>query len=58
MLVLANACNIALAVWGNIHQKNFAMFLLAILMSNLILYTLFYIVMKVCIYTFYLLDFF
>ncbi|KZC10355.1 SID1 transmembrane family member 1 [Dufourea novaeangliae] len=49
MLVIANLCNIALAVYGNIsHEKNFATFLLAILMSNLILYTMFYIVMKIC----------
>lgn len=48
MLVIANLCNVAIAVFGNIrHEKNFATFLLAILMSNLILYTLFYIVMKV-----------
>lgn len=49
MLVLANLCNIGLAVFGNMyHENNFATFLLAILMSNLILYTFFYIVMKVC----------
>lgn len=49
MLVIANLCNIAFAVVGNIyHPKNFATFLLAILMSNLILYILFYIVMKIC----------
>lgn len=49
MLVIANLCNVGLAVFGNItHAKNFATFLLAILMSNLILYTLFYIVMKLC----------
>ncbi|XP_046145976.1 SID1 transmembrane family member 1-like isoform X1 [Osmia bicornis bicornis] len=49
MLVIANLCNVALAVVGNIrHEKNFATFLLAILMSNLILYTIFYIVMKIC----------
>ncbi|XP_031827510.1 SID1 transmembrane family member 1 isoform X2 [Nomia melanderi] len=49
MLVVANLCNVGLAVFGNItHEKNFATFLLAILMSNLILYTLFYIVMKKC----------
>lgn len=48
MLVIANLCNVALAVFGNItHEKNFATFLLAILMSNLILYAMFYIVMKV-----------
>lgn len=51
MLVIANLWNIALAVIGNIYQeKNFATFLLAILMSNLILYTTFYIIMKVHIY--------
>lgn len=51
MLVIANLWNIALAVIGNIYQeKNFATFLLAILMSNLILYTTFYIIMKVYIY--------
>ncbi|XP_003704971.2 SID1 transmembrane family member 1 [Megachile rotundata] len=49
MLVVANLCNLALAVFGNIrHDKNFATFLLAILMSNLILYTTFYIIMKIC----------
>ncbi|XP_033325019.2 SID1 transmembrane family member 1 [Megalopta genalis] len=49
MLVVANLCNVALAVYGNItHEKNFATFLLAILMSNLILYTFFYIIMKKC----------
>ncbi|XP_012233210.1 SID1 transmembrane family member 1 [Linepithema humile] len=49
MLVIANLCNVALAVFGNMyHEDNFATFLLAILMSNLILYTLFYIVMKLC----------
>ncbi|KAF7409688.1 hypothetical protein HZH68_004069 [Vespula germanica] len=49
MLVVANLCNIGLSVYGNLyHEKNFATFLLAILMSNLILYTLFYIIMKLC----------
>ncbi|GAB1859726.1 SID1 transmembrane family member 1 [Camponotus japonicus] len=49
MLVLANLCNVGLAVFGNMyHEENFATFLLAILMSNLILYTFFYIVMKLC----------
>lgn len=48
MLVIANLCNIGLSVFGNLyHVKNFATFLLAILMSNLILYMLFYIIMKV-----------
>ncbi|XP_076277521.1 SID1 transmembrane family member 1 [Lasioglossum baleicum] len=47
MLVVANLCNVALAVYGNItHEKNFATFLLAILMSNLMMYTFFYILMK------------
>ncbi|XP_011702065.1 PREDICTED: SID1 transmembrane family member 1-like isoform X2 [Wasmannia auropunctata] len=49
MLVLANLCNVALAVFGYMYQQgNFATFLLAILMSNLILYTFFYIMMKLC----------
>ncbi|KAL6432784.1 hypothetical protein ACFW04_006278 [Cataglyphis niger] len=49
MLVLANLCNVGLAVFGNMyHEGNFATFLLAILMSNLILYTFFYIMMKLC----------
>ncbi|KAK2580071.1 hypothetical protein KPH14_012354 [Odynerus spinipes] len=49
MLVIANLCNIGLSVFGNVyHEKNFATFLLAILMSNLILYMLFYIIMKLC----------
>lgn len=54
MLVLANLCNVGLAVFGNMYQQgNFATFLLAILMSNLILYTFFYIMMKVCTYSFF-----
>lgn len=54
MLVLANLCNVGLAVFGNIYQQgNFATFLLAILMSNLILYTFFYIMMKVCTFSFF-----
>ncbi|KAH0946843.1 hypothetical protein HN011_008569 [Eciton burchellii] len=49
MLLLANLCNAGLAVFGNMyHEDNFATFLLYILMANLILYTLFYIVMKLC----------
>ncbi|XP_054001522.1 SID1 transmembrane family member 2-like isoform X1 [Hylaeus anthracinus] len=49
MLVIANLCNVTLAVFGNIsHENNFATFLLAILMSNLMLYTIFYIAMKLC----------
>ncbi|XP_043279627.1 SID1 transmembrane family member 1-like isoform X2 [Venturia canescens] len=47
LLLIANCCNVALAVWGNMHHdKDFATFLLYLLMSNLILYTFFYIVMK------------
>ncbi|CAK9831549.1 SID1 transmembrane family member 1 [Anthophora retusa] len=49
MLVIGNLCNVVLAIFGNIYrEQNFAGFLLAILMSNLILYILFYIVMKIC----------
>ncbi|CAD1477785.1 unnamed protein product, partial [Heterotrigona itama] len=49
ILVVANLWNVALAVLGNMHsEKNFATFLLAVLMSNLILYTFFYIFMKIC----------
>ncbi|XP_063979425.1 SID1 transmembrane family member 2-like [Diachasmimorpha longicaudata] len=49
LLVIANVCNVALAVLGNMHhKKDFATFLLAVLMSNLLLYTFFYIVMKIC----------
>lgn len=59
MLVLANLCNVGLAVFGNMyHEENFATFLLAILMSNLILYTFFYIVMKVCTFSSLVLYFF
>lgn len=48
ILVLANLANIGLAIFGNMHhEKDFATYLLAVLMSNLILYTFFYIVMKV-----------
>ncbi|KAK9297183.1 hypothetical protein QLX08_009048 [Tetragonisca angustula] len=49
ILVVANLWNVVLAVLGNMHsEKNFATFLLAVLMSNLILYTFFYIFMKIC----------
>ncbi|XP_015588840.1 SID1 transmembrane family member 1-like [Cephus cinctus] len=49
LLIIANLCNVGLAVVGNMHhEKDFATFLLAILMSNLILYTFFYIIMKIC----------
>ncbi|XP_057331500.1 SID1 transmembrane family member 1-like [Microplitis mediator] len=49
LLVIANFCNVAIAVLGNMHhEKDFATFLLAVLMLNLLLYTFFYIVMKVC----------
>lgn len=48
LLILANLCNVVLAVFGNMHHdRDFATYLLAVLMSNLILYTFFYIVMKV-----------
>ncbi|KAG7214138.1 hypothetical protein KM043_001492 [Ampulex compressa] len=49
LLVMANFCNVGLAVFGYSYGTiNFATHLLAILMSNLILYALFYIVMKLC----------
>ncbi|XP_043262716.1 SID1 transmembrane family member 1-like [Colletes gigas] len=47
LLAIANLCNVGLAVFGNLsHEKNFATFLLIILMFNLMLYTIFYIGMK------------
>ncbi|XP_012263684.2 SID1 transmembrane family member 1-like [Athalia rosae] len=49
LLIIANVCNVALAVVGNMHhEKDFDTYLLAVLMANLLLYTFFYIVMKVC----------
>ncbi|XP_031783168.1 SID1 transmembrane family member 2 [Nasonia vitripennis] len=49
LLVMGNFCNLGLAVYGNMHHRqDFATYLLMILMSNLILYTFFYIVMKLC----------
>ncbi|XP_044017812.1 SID1 transmembrane family member 1-like [Aphidius gifuensis] len=53
LLLIAIFCNIALAVVGNVYharhqEKDFATFLLAILMFNLLLYMFFYIVMKIC----------
>ena len=48
ILIMANLANLGLAIFGNMHhEKDFATYLLAVLMSNLILYTFFYIVMKV-----------
>ncbi|XP_014230770.1 SID1 transmembrane family member 1-like [Trichogramma pretiosum] len=47
LLVLGNLCNLAIAIYGNKHyDQDFATYLLMILMSNLLLYTFFYIVMK------------
>ncbi|CAH2236914.1 jg23372 [Pararge aegeria aegeria] len=47
MLVIANVANWALAGYGmSQHSRDFASHLLLVLMSNLFLYTLFYIVMK------------
>ncbi|KAJ3650386.1 hypothetical protein Zmor_016489 [Zophobas morio] len=47
LLVLANLCNWALAIWGFYgHQKDFALFLLAVFMANTLLYFFFYIIMK------------
>ncbi|XP_012280860.1 SID1 transmembrane family member 2 isoform X2 [Orussus abietinus] len=50
LLVIANLCNLALAIFGNMHhEKDFDTYLLAVLMTNLLLYMVFYIVMKVCV---------
>lgn len=47
LLFLANIANWALAAYGVVeHNKDFARHLLAILLSNTILYTLFYVCMK------------
>lgn len=47
LLVIANACNWALAVLGVYHhERDFAIYLLAIFMSNTALYFIFYVVMK------------
>ncbi|GLH03025.1 Sid-1-related C [Gryllus bimaculatus] len=44
-----NAANWALAIYGLMyHLKDFATYLLSIFMANLLLYTMFYIVMKLC----------
>lgn len=46
--MIGNSCNVGLAVYGNMHhEKDFATYLLAVLMTNLIMYTFFYIAMKV-----------
>ena len=48
LLALGNFCNIGLAIYGNIYRaQDFGTYLLMILMLNLILYTSFYIIMKV-----------
>ncbi|XP_048488018.1 SID1 transmembrane family member 1 [Plutella xylostella] len=47
LLLIANAANCSLAAYGVAnHSRDFASHLLLVLMSNLFLYTLFYIVMK------------
>ncbi|XP_066991155.2 SID1 transmembrane family member 1 [Anabrus simplex] len=49
LLILGNVCNWALAVVGFLyHLKDFATYLLSIFMANLLLYCMFYIVMKLC----------
>ncbi|KAK7794274.1 hypothetical protein R5R35_013605 [Gryllus longicercus] len=49
LLILGNAANWALAIYGLMyHLKDFATYLLSIFMANLLLYTMFYIVMKLC----------
>lgn len=48
LLMFGNLCNVGLAILGyHYHDKDFATYLLAVLMSNLLLYTFFYIFMKV-----------
>ncbi|NP_001099128.1 Sid-1-related C precursor [Tribolium castaneum] len=48
LLIIANLCNWGMAFWGVYkHQKDFALFLLAIFMGNTLLYFSFYIVMKI-----------
>lgn len=47
LLIIGNVCNWSLAFWGLYdHQKDFALFLLAVFMSNTLLYFFFYIIMK------------
>ncbi|KAF5284132.1 hypothetical protein FQR65_LT00132 [Abscondita terminalis] len=47
LLVLGNLCNLSLAVVGIYnHERDFATYLLAVFMSNTMLYFFFYIVMK------------
>ncbi|KAK9876017.1 hypothetical protein WA026_011133 [Henosepilachna vigintioctopunctata] len=47
LLIIGNICNWTLAGWGLYdHQKDFALFLLAVFMANTLLYFFFYIVMK------------
>ncbi|PNF38902.1 SID1 transmembrane family member 1 [Cryptotermes secundus] len=49
LLVLGNVCNWALAIVGFLyHLKDFATYLLSIFMANLLLYCMFYIMMKLC----------
>jgi hypothetical protein len=49
LLILGNVCNWALAIVALLyHLQNFATYLLSIFMANLLLYCMFYIVMKLC----------
>lgn len=49
LLILGNLCNCALATVGFLyHLKDFATYLLSIFMANLLLYCMFYIMMKLC----------
>ena len=51
LLILGNLCNIGLAIYGNKnHDKDFATYMLKILMANLLMYLFFYIVMKVSLF--------
>ena len=47
LLIIGNLTNVGLAVYGLIeHPADFASFVLAIFITNLMLYTTFYIIMK------------
>ncbi|XP_014207455.1 SID1 transmembrane family member 2-like [Copidosoma floridanum] len=47
LLLIGNLCNIGLSVYGiKNHDQDFATYLLKVLMMNLLLYTFFYILMK------------
>ena len=48
LLLIGNICNVLLAIYGIVFShKDFAQYLLSILLMNLGLYAVFYIIMKV-----------